>query len=112
VWRVETLLVKMAISPSSFRVWDAALTWLGEAFARVDKTQLKRELSIASVQSWVRLTYMADCAQQHDLAEELFHAVKTRHDSRPRVLRQTSGRQRFIAKYNLVDAIALSEIRV
>ncbi|HEV3157839.1 MAG TPA: type IV toxin-antitoxin system AbiEi family antitoxin [Candidatus Baltobacteraceae bacterium] len=109
VWKIETLLVKMAISPSSFRDWSGVIEWLEKAFARVNEANLRQELRVAGPQAWIRLAYMADRANQSRLADELSKEVEK--PAGPIYLGRRSGRQHFVAKYDLVDALLLPSMK-
>jgi hypothetical protein len=105
VWRIETLLVKMAISPSSFHDWSGVIEWLDEAFRRSDPVNLRQELRAAGAPAWVRLAYLADRAHRQELADALVQTVGKVPG--PVYLGRRSGQQRFVAKYDLVDALLL-----
>ena len=102
VWRVPTLLAKMAIEPHYFRDWPNVLEWLEEAFKRADAADLERELDDAPDTARVRLAYLADRADFKHLANELMHSARPRGLT---YLGRDRTRSSFVRDYNLVDSL-------
>ncbi|HVA29144.1 MAG TPA: type IV toxin-antitoxin system AbiEi family antitoxin [Candidatus Baltobacteraceae bacterium] len=104
VWRVPTLLAKMAIVPHYYRDWPNVMEWLEEAFKRADLADLERELDVAPDPARIRLAYLADRANFKYLAQELIKK------SRPKglvYLGRNRARSRFVRDYNLIDSLLL-----
>jgi hypothetical protein len=108
VWRVPTLLAKMAIEPHYFRDWPNVLEWLEEAFKRAEAADLERELDDAPDTARVRLAYLADRADFKHVANELMRSA------RPHGLTYF-GRDRtrgtFVRDYNLVDSLLVHSVK-
>lgn len=102
VWRVPTLLAKMAIEPHYFRDWPNVMEWLEEAFKRADATDLERELTDAPDTARVRLAYLADRANSAFVASELMRSARAHGVT---YLGRDRTRGRFVRDYNLVDAL-------
>ena len=71
VWRVATLLAKMAVVPHYYRDWPNVMEWLEEGFKRADTADLERELDGAPDPARIRLAYLADRANVKHLAQDL-----------------------------------------
>lgn len=108
VWRVPTLLAKMAIEPAHFHDWPNVMEWLEQAFRRADASELERELADAPNTARVRLAYLADRANNPDLAGEL---MRSAHSRGVTYLGRDRTRSRFIRDYNLVDSLLLPSIK-
>jgi AbiEi antitoxin C-terminal domain len=102
VWRVPTLLAKMAIEPHYFRDWANVMEWLAEAFKRADAFDLERELDDAPQTARVRLAYLADRADFTHLASELMRRTRPLGLT---YLGRDPTRARFVRDYNLVDSL-------
>jgi len=102
VWRVPTLLAKMAIVPHYYRDWPNVMEWLDEAFKRADPADLECELDGASDPARVRLAYLADRANFKNLAQEL---MKKARPNGLVYLGRDRARSRFVREYNLIDSL-------
>ncbi|TAM76689.1 hypothetical protein EPN44_05060 [bacterium] len=108
VWRVPTLLAKMAIVPHHYRDWPNVTEWLEEAFKRADGADLERELDDAPDPARVRLAYLADHANFKHLAQELMKKA------RPKglvYLGRGRARSRFAREYNLIDSLLVPSVK-
>jgi len=110
VWRVATLLVKMAMVPHNYRDWPNVMEWLEEAFKRVDAADLERELENAAEPARRRLAYLADRANFKHVAKELMKGV--RGDSGLVYLGRDRRRSRFVREYNLIDALLVPSAKI
>jgi len=108
VWRVSTLLAKMAIEPHYFRDWPNVLDWLEEAFKRADAADLERELDDAPDTARVRLAYLADRADFKHLANELMHSARPHGLT---YLGRDRTRGAFVRDYNLVDSLLVPSVK-
>jgi len=102
IWRVPTLLAKMAIKPHYFRDWPNVMEWLEEAFKRANAKDLERELADAPNTARVRLAYLADRANSTRVANELMRPARPHGVT---YLGRDRTRGRFVRDYNLVDAL-------
>ena len=102
VWRIPTLLAKMATEPNYFRDWPNAMEWLEEAFKRADAADLERELGSAPDTARVRLAYLADCANFEQLAKQLMQSARPHGLT---YLGRDRARSRFVRDYNLIDSL-------
>jgi len=108
VWRVPTLLAKMAIVPHYYRDWPNVMEWLEEAFKRADLADLERELDVAPDTARVRLAYLADRANFKYVAEELMKKA------RPKglvYLGRDRSRSHFVREYNLIDSLLVPSVK-
>jgi hypothetical protein len=108
VWRVATLLAKMAIVPHYFRDWSNVLEWLEEAFKRADIADLQRELDNAPDTARVRLAYLADRANFKHVANELIHSARPRSLT---YLGRDRTRGSFVRDYNLIDSLLVPSVK-
>ncbi len=108
VWRVSTLLAKMAIEPANFHDWPNVMEWLPHAFQLADRTELEWELSAAPNTARVRLAYLADRAGFTDLAGELMRKAQPRGLT---YLGRDRTRGRFIRKYDLMDSLLVPSVK-
>jgi AbiEi antitoxin C-terminal domain len=108
VWRVPTLLAKMAIEPHYFRDWPNVMEWLEEAFKRADAADLERELDEAPETARVRLAYLANRANFKHLADELMQNTRPRGVT---YLGRDRTRGRFVRDYNLVDSLLVPSVK-
>jgi hypothetical protein len=108
VWRVSTLLAKMAIEPANFRDWPNVMEWLPQAFHRADRAELEQELSEAPDTARVRLAYLADRADFTDLAGEL---IRNAQPHGVTYLGRDRTRGRFIRDYNLMDSLLVPSVK-
>jgi len=102
VWRVATLLSKMAIVPHYYRDWPNVMEWIEEAFKRADAADLERELDGAPNPARVRLAYLADRAHFKHLANDLMQKARP---SGLAYLGRDRTRSRFVREYNLIDSL-------
>jgi hypothetical protein len=108
VWRVATLLAKMAIVPHYYRDWANVMEWLEEAFKRADAADLERELHGAPAPARVRLAYLADRANFKHLAQDL---MKKARPSGLVYLGRDRARSRFVRGYNLIDSLLVPSVK-
>lgn len=108
VWRVSTLLAKMATEPAGFRDWPNVMEWLRQAFQRADPFEFEQELSTAPDTARVRLAYLADRADFTQLAGEL---MRSAHPHGVTYLGRDRTRSRFIRDYNLVDSLLVPSVK-
>jgi hypothetical protein len=108
VWRVATLLSKMAIVPHYYRDWPNVMEWLEEAFKRADAADLERELDGAPNPARVRLAYLADRAHFKHLANDLMQKARP---SGLIYLGRDRMRSRFVREYNLVDSLLVPSVK-
>jgi hypothetical protein len=108
VWRVSTLLAKMAIEPTYFRDWPNVMEWLHQAFERANRSELERELSVAPDTARVRLAYLADRANFTDLAGEL---MRTAHPHGVTYLGRDRTHSRYVRDYHLMDSLLVPSVK-
>ncbi len=108
VWRVPTLLAKMAIVPHYYRDWPNVMEWLEEAFRRADAADLERELDGAPDPARVRLAYLADQANFKHLARELMDKARP---SGLVYLGRNRAHSRFVREYNLIDSLLVPSVK-
>jgi hypothetical protein len=108
VWRVPTLLAKMAIVPHYYRDWPNVMEWLEEAFKRADAADLERELDGAPDPARVRLAYLADQGNFKHLAREL---IKKARPSGLVYLGRNRVHSRFVREYNLIDSLLVPSVK-
>lgn len=108
VWRVATLLSKMAIVPHYYRDWPNVMEWIEEAFKRADAADLERELDGAPNPARVRLAYLADRAHFKHLANDLMQKARP---SGLVYLGRDRMRSRFVREYNLVDSLLVPSVK-
>ena len=108
VWRVPTLLAKMATVPHYYRDWPNVTEWLEEAFKRADLADLERELGLAPDTARVRLAYLADRANFKCVAQELMAKARP---SGLVYLGRNRANGRFVREYNLVDSLLVSSVK-
>ena len=109
VWRVATLLAKMATVPHHYRDWPNVMEWIEEAFGRADAADLEQELEGAPNPARIRLAYLADRAHVKDLAKDLMQ--KAHLDGGLVYLGRDRSRSRFVREYNLVDSLLLPSVK-
>ena len=109
VWRVATLLAKMAVVPHYYRDWPNVSEWLEEGFKRADAADLERELDGAPDPARIRLAYLADRANFKHLAQDLMK--KARRDIGLVYLGRDRARSRFIKEYNLIDSLLVPSVK-
>lgn len=109
VWRVATLLAKMALIPHYYRDWPNVMEWLEEAFKRADAGDLERELDGAPDAARIRLAYLANRATFKHLAADLIQ--KARRDTGLVYLGRDRTRSRFIREYNLIDSLLVPSVK-
>ena len=109
VWRVATLLAKMAIVPHYYRDWSNVSEWLEEAFKRTDVADLEREIEDAANAARIRLAYLADRGNSKHLATELMKGV--RGDTGLVYLGRDRRRSRFVRDYNLIDSLLVPSVK-
>jgi len=108
VWRVATLLAKMATVPHYYRDWPNVMEWLHEAFKLADLRDLESEMETAPKAARVRLAYLADRANVKHLAEELM--IKARPAGLVYFGRNRSHGH-FVREYNLVDSLLIGSLK-
>jgi hypothetical protein len=108
VWRVPTLLAKMAVEPTYYRDWPNVMEWLEEAFIRADAADLEAEIAAAPDTARTRLAYLADRANSPHLAREL---MRRAHPHGVTYLGRDRTRGRFIHDYNLVDSLLVPSVK-
>jgi hypothetical protein len=109
VWRVATLLAKMAVVPHYYRDWPNVAEWLEEGFKRADAADLERELDCAPDPARIRLAYLADRANFKHLAQDLMQ--RARRDIGLVYLGRDRARSRFIKEYNLIDSLLVPSVK-
>jgi hypothetical protein len=109
VWRVATLLAKMAVVPHYYRDWPNVAEWLEEGFKRADAADLERELDGAPDPARIRLAYLADRANFKHLAQDLMK--KARRETGLVYLGRDRSRSRFIKEYNLIDSLLVPSVK-
>lgn len=108
VWRVATLLSKMAIVPHFYRDWPNVMEWIEEAFKRADAADLERELDGAPDPARVRMAYLADRANLKHLAHDLMRKARP---SGLVYLGRDRTRSRFVREYNLIDSLLVPSVK-
>jgi hypothetical protein len=108
VWRVPTLLAKMAIIPHHYRDWPNVMEWLEEAFKSADLADLERELHGAPDPARIRLAYLADRVNFKDVAQELIAKARP---SGLVYLGRNRTRSHFVREYNLVDSLLIPSVK-
>jgi len=109
VWRVPTLLAKMAIIPHHYRDWPNVMEWLEEAFKRADLADLERELEWTPDPARIRLAYLADRANFKNVAQELMAKAQP---SGLVYFGRDRTRSHFVREYNLVDSLLVPSVKM
>jgi predicted transcriptional regulator of viral defense system len=109
IWRIETLLAKMAIVPHYYRDWPNVMEWLKEAFERTEAGNLERELDSASDPAWIRLAYLAERATLRNLARDLMRNVQ--HDKGPVYLGRNRSRGHYVREYDIIDSLLIPSVK-
>lgn len=102
-WRVETLLIGMALRPDGFHDWPNVGEWLARAVSQVDADSIVRSLAGAPRAAWQRMSYLLAMGGDEAAGVEVIgHAPRGRG---PAYLGPRQRRGQFDRRFEIVDSV-------
>lgn len=102
-WRVETLLLGMALRPEGFHDWPNVGEWLDRAVSQVDGDSITRALTDAPRSAWQRASYLLAMGGNEPAGFEVIEQAPPGRGPAYLGPRQREGR--FDRRFEIVDSV-------